>query len=141
MTTQTVNILLVEDDDIDAMSIERTIKKMKIANPLYRAKDGIEALSMLRAQGEDKIPPPHLLLVDLNMPRMNGIDFVSTIRQDPNLANTIIFMLTTSKRDEDIVASYNLHVAGYMVKNNTDQGFTKVIAMLDCYWRLIEFPH
>ena len=141
MTTQTVNILLVEDDDIDAMSIERTIKKMKIANPLYRAKDGIEALNMLRAQGEDKIPPPHLLLVDLNMPRMNGIDFVSTIRQDPNLANTIIFMLTTSKRDEDIVASYNLHVAGYMVKNNTDQGFTKVISMLDCYWRLIEFPH
>lgn len=142
MAHNTVHILLVEDDDIDAELVERAFKKNKIANPLYRARDGVDALEMLRGEnGYDQVLTPRLVLVDLNMPRMDGIEFLREMRADPKLRRTIVFVLTTSKREEDKARAYDLNVAGFLVKSNLGDEFMAMIEMLDCYWRIVEFPH
>lgn len=138
---KTVTILLVDDDSIDAKAVERAFRKAKIANPIVRAKDGVEALEALRGEnGREKIAMPFLLLVDLNMPRMGGIDLIRNIREDKKLQQAIIFILTTSKQDEDIIAAYQLNVAGYIVKSNIGKDFMELTNMLEHYWRVIEFP-
>jgi CheY-like chemotaxis protein len=112
-----LNILLVEDDDGDVLAVQRTFRKANIGNPVLRAVDGVEALDMLRGtNGKEKAAPPLLLLVDLNMPRMNGFQFVQALRQDEALRHSIAFMLTTSKREADKIAARDLDVAGYIVK-------------------------
>ena len=139
--TKPVSILLIEDDDGDAKALERAFKKAKIVNPIQRAVDGIEALEILRGDnGHTPLPPPYLLLVDINMPRMNGLDFVKALRDDPVLFSTIVFVLTTSKRDEDKVAAYHLNVAGYIVKETAGRDFLNLTELLDCYWRIVELP-
>ncbi|MBL4621730.1 MAG: response regulator [Immundisolibacteraceae bacterium] len=132
-----ISILLVDDDDIDAMGVERALNKMKLANPFFRARDGIEGLEMLRAQ---EIDQPFLLLLDLNMPRMSGIEMLRELRKDPALRSTVVFVLTTSDDDKDKVAAYNENIAGYVVKNKLDTGFDDLLQLLDHYWRLVEFP-
>jgi DNA-binding response OmpR family regulator len=146
MTTATLNskplnILLVEDDDGDAKAVRRAFQKVKIANPIIRAVDGIDALEMLRGEnGQTKPASPYLLLVDLNMPRMNGIQLVKALREDDNLHKSIVFMLTTSKREEDKIAAYDLNVAGYIVKETAGQDFLNLVSLVDCYWRIVEMP-
>ncbi len=135
--TQTVSLLIVEDDDIDATALQRALHKLKLLNPLYRAKDGLEALELLRA-GE--IPSPYIILLDLNMPRMNGLEFLEELRSDPILTHAIVFVLTTSKSDEDIISAYREHVAGYLLKQRMDNDFMQVVGLLDHYWRIIELP-
>ena len=124
------SILLVEDDDIDAMSVQRAFSRMKIANPIVRAKDGIEALEIL-LQGA--IEQPYLILLDLNMPRMGGLELLKTIRKNPQLELSVVFVLTTSKDDEDKIKAYKHHVAGYIVKESLDEGFEQLVQMLDHY--------
>lgn len=131
------SILLVEDDDIDAMSVMRAFTRMKIANPIVRAKDGVEALEILH---HGDIEHPYLILLDLNMPRMGGLDFLKTLRSDPTLETSVVFVLTTSKDDEDKLAAYKQHIAGYIIKEKLDQGFGQLVKMLDHYWRLVELP-
>lgn len=131
------SILLVEDDDIDAMSVQRAFQRMKIANPIVRAKDGIEALDILLKGG---IEQPYLILLDLNMPRMGGLELLDTIRNNPQLELSVVFVLTTSKDDEDKIKAYKHHVAGYIVKEKLDEGFEQLVRMLDHYWRLVELP-
>jgi CheY-like chemotaxis protein len=139
--TRTVNILLVDDDDGDARSVERAFKSAKILNPLVRAVDGIEALDVLRGtNGQLKIAAPYILLVDINMPRMNGIELVRAIRRDNILHSCIIFMLTTSSRDEDKVAAYDFNVAGYIVKERAGADFQRLINLVQGYWRIVELP-
>ncbi|WP_166368308.1 response regulator [Psychromonas sp. SA13A] len=133
-----VSILLVEDDDIDAKAVERGFAKLKLANPIIRTKNGLEALELLRQP--DAIPRPYLILLDLNMPIMGGLEFLKIIRQDEELKNTIIFVLTTSSADQDLVAAYNENIAGYIVKSDVKGGFDKVIKLLDCYWRVVMLP-
>ena len=134
-----LTILLVEDDEGDAWAVERVFQKTKFADNLRRAVDGIEALDMLKgANGKTKIPSPYLLLVDMNMPRMNGIQFVQALREDQYLRHSIIFMLSTSKREEDQIAAYDLNVAGYIVKAKAGQDFMNLANLVDCYWRLVE---
>jgi CheY-like chemotaxis protein len=131
----------VEDDDGDAKAVERTFLKARIANPIVRALDGIEALEILR--GTDKQPrleSPYLLLVDLNMPRMNGIQLVTAIREDPELHDTVIFMLTTSNRAEDKQAAYSMNVTGYVLKERAGEDFLKLFSLVDSYWRIVEMP-
>lgn len=136
---QKVNILLVEDDDIDAMAMNRALKKHKIANPFYRAKDGVEALEMLK-EAECKLQRPFIILLDINMPRMNGIEFLQQLRQDNELQDSPVFVLTTSNADEDKVAAFKLNVTGYIVKNKASEGFSNVVELLNSYWRLVELP-
>ena len=139
--TKPLNILLVEDDDGDAKAVKRTFSKAKIANPIYRAVDGIEALAMLRGEADSgPMPSPFIMLVDLNMPRMSGIELIEEIRADPALKKNIIFILTTSKNEEDKAKSYNLNVAGYILKETAGQSFLGLLDMVETYWKLVEFP-
>ena len=136
-----LSILLVEDDDGDAMAIRRAFRTMNVANQIARAVDGIEALDMLKGtNGKTKISPPFILLVDINMPRMNGIQFIEAVRADEDLQRSIAFVLTTSKRDADKIAAYNLNVAGYIVKETAGRDFLSLTGLIESYWRIVEMP-
>ena len=138
---RTAHLLHVEDDDLCIMGLARAFKKAKIANPVSLAHDGIDALEMLRGtNGRERFPRPFLILLDLNMPRMNGIEFLKELRQDPELRKSIVFVMTTSDADEDMVAAYDLGVAAYILKSNPANAFLEATALLDTYWRVVEFP-
>lgn len=140
MKDTTVQILLVEDNEVDIEAVRRAFKKHKIANPVIVARDGLEALKFMRGEAPSELRPPFLVLLDLNLPRMSGLEFLEAVRDDERLSSTIVFVLTTSKSDEDKTASYGKHVAGYMVKDNVGEDFMKLVTMLGSYWRVIEFP-
>jgi len=135
-----VYILLVEDDEIDVMAVKRAFRELKIANPLYEASDGVEALELLRNTHGKTIPRPYIILLDLNMPRMGGIEFVKELRADPALKSSIVFVMTTSGAEEDRINAYNLNVAGYVLKHSPGHSFLDAVAMLEHYWRIVEFP-
>ncbi|TMP45927.1 two-component system response regulator [Pseudoalteromonas citrea] len=132
-----LNVLLVEDDDIDFMSIVRSFKKRKILNKITRAIDGVHALELLR---EETIAKPFIVLLDLQMPRMSGLEFLDTIRNDDMLNDMVIFVLTTSDNEQDIVKSYKKHVAGYFLKDRVSDQFLDVVDVLDGYWRILQLP-
>jgi CheY-like chemotaxis protein len=133
-----LNILLVEDDEIDVMNVKRAFQKNNITNPLYVAGNGVEALQSLRSG----TVPAHrrMVLLDLNMPRMNGIEFLRELRADPDLAPTPVVVLTTSNNDRDKVDAYGLNVAGYLLKPVTFADFAELMAALNKYWTLVEMP-
>jgi CheY-like chemotaxis protein len=138
---RTAHLLHVEDDDLCLMGLERAFKAAKIANPIHFALDGIEALEMLRGtNGRARLPRPFIVLLDLNMPRMDGIEFLKEVRKDEELKKSIVFIMTTSNADEDKVAAYNLGVAGYILKSNPANAFLEATSLLDTYWRVVEFP-
>lgn len=138
MNAKILNVLLVEDDEIDAMNVRRAFQKNRIANPLYVAGDGIEALETLRA---GQVPGERrLILLDLNMPRMNGLEFLRELRNDPQLKSASVVVLTTSDDDRDRVEAYNLNVAGYILKPVTFENFCEAMATLNKYWTLVELP-
>ncbi len=134
LQTKEVTLLLVEDDDVAAMSVERSFDKQCIANTIIRAKDGREALDLLLA---NKVPEPYIILLDLNMPRMNGIEFLVAVRESEKLRKAVVFVLTTSNTDKDIVSAYEQYIAGYFVKNETGKGFQKVVELLNGYWKIV----
>ncbi|MDJ0679523.1 MAG: response regulator [Xenococcaceae cyanobacterium MO_167.B52] len=143
MNDKIINILLVEDDEVDVMNVKRAFKKYKITNPLYIAGNGIEALEMLRSQNNQSSIIPEkrrLILLDLNMPKMNGIEFLNEIRNDDNLKRTPVIVLTTSDEDKDRIEAYNLNVAGYILKPVTFTNFAEVMITLNKYWTLCEMP-
>nr|WP_245817709.1 response regulator [Hydrococcus rivularis] len=141
MEDRTINILLVEDDEVGVMNVRRALKKNQIANPLYIAENGLKALAMLRSQnGKPPVVPPkrRLILLDLNMPQMNGLEFLRELRFDPQLKATPVIVLTTSDEDRDKLEAYNLNVAGYILKPITFSRFTEVVSTLNQYWMLCE---
>jgi CheY-like chemotaxis protein len=136
-----INILLVEDDDGDAKALARAFKKARIANNIVRALDGVDALEILNGVN-GKVPPPSpcILLVDLNMPRMDGIELIRTLRSEEQWKRSVIFVLTTSKRDEDKQAAYDLNVAGYISKAAVAEDFLSLISFIDLYVCIVEMP-
>lgn len=143
MEERIINILLVEDDEVDIMTVQRAFTKHNIYNPLYIANNGIEALQKLGAIDgyEATIPSQRrLILLDLNMPKMNGLEFLSKIREHPELKLTPVIVLTTSDEDRDRVEAYNLNVAGYILKPVTFSNFADVMIALNKYWTLCEMP-
>ena len=134
---QEVTILLIEDDDVDAEGVERSFSKRNIANSIIRAKDGVEGLEILQS---GKVKAPYIILLDLQMPRMNGLEFLSQIRKDTNLSRSVIFVLTTSRAEADILASYENHIAGYFVKDDVGANFSEMIDMLEGYWKIAYLP-
>ncbi|HLO50303.1 MAG TPA: response regulator [Kamptonema sp.] len=140
MEERTIHILLVEDDEVDIMNVRRAFKKNNIINPLYMAANGVEALEMLRGVGNDLAMPSvrRLILLDLNMPKMNGIEFLRELRQDQKLKSIPVIVLTTSNEDRDKVEAYNLNVAGYILKPVTFSNFVEAIATVNKYWMLSE---
>ncbi|HYC91195.1 MAG TPA: response regulator [Thermoanaerobaculia bacterium] len=138
MNEKILNILLVEDDEVDVMNVKRAFTKGNITNPLFVAGNGLEALDRLRG---DEIPKSRrLVLLDLNMPKMNGIEFLRQLRADPELTLTPVVVLTTSDAERDKVEAYNLHVAGYLLKPVTFASFCETMASLNKYWTLVELP-
>lgn len=140
---RTLNILLVEDDEVDVMNLKRALRKNNIASSLYVASNGLEALSMLGKNETQSSAIPtdrRLILLDLNMPKMGGIEFLQELRADPALRLTPVVVLTTSNREQDQIEAYNLNVAGYLLKPVTFSQFTDLIATLSLYWALCEMP-
>ncbi|HEU0079750.1 MAG TPA: response regulator [Longimicrobiaceae bacterium] len=133
-----LNILLVEDDEVDVMNVRRAFKKNNIGNPLWVAGNGLEALELLR--GPEIPRERRLVLLDLNMPRMNGIEFLRELRADPELGLTPVVVLTTSDDERDRVDAYHLNVAGYILKPVTFVSFVEAMATLNKYWTLVEMP-
>lgn len=142
MDDKLFNILLVDDDHVDVMNVQRAFKKNNISNPLHVAGNGIEALDLLRgSEGRPKIiPTPRIILLDINMPKMNGIEFLKELRNDPYLKSISVFMMTTSNDDKDKFEAYNLNVAGYIVKPVSFEKFVHAVSVLNSYWKLCEMP-
>ncbi|WP_207431179.1 response regulator [Sabulibacter ruber] len=137
MEEKEVNILLVEDDEVDIMNVQRAFKKNNINNPLHIANNGLEALEMLRS---GCIPMPPIIILDINMPKMNGIEFLQELRKDPDLNRISVFVMTTSNEDSDKINAYNLNVAGYILKPLSFEKFLSAVATLNRYWKLCERP-
>ena len=136
-----VNILLIDDDDVAAESVVRSLRKHTVDFPVTLARDGIEALEILRKTHPDlSIEKPYIILLDLNMPRMNGFEFLQEIRNDKQLHDSVIFVLTTSDFDSDKARAYNENIAGYMVKSAVGPQFTKLAALLDNYRNTVALP-
>jgi CheY-like chemotaxis protein len=141
MKDSEVTILLVDDDKVDTMAVRRSFRELNITNPIIATRNGIEALECLRGEnGHEKVPSPCLVLLDLNMPRMGGIEFLGELRNDPALRRTVVVVMTTSEAEEDRIRAYDKNVAGYVLKHRPGQSFLDSIGMLQHYWRTIEFP-
>ncbi|WP_437484126.1 response regulator [Sorangium sp. So ce1014] len=138
MDGKILNIILVEDDTVDVMNVRRAFERGKITNPLWVAGDGVEGLDLLR--GTQVPRDRRLVLLDLNMPRMNGIEFLRELRSDAALRATPVVVLTTSNDDRDKVDAYDLNVAGYLLKPVTFLSFVELMTALNRYWTLVEMP-
>ena len=131
--SDSVNILIVEDDEIDAEAVRRSFSRHNLSNQIFHARYGTDALNMMRSREE--LRSLVLLIVDVNMPQMNGIEFLQNLRLDPLLARTTAFMLSTSRREVDIAAAYQLGVGGYFLKDNVDE----FVGMLGIYLHINKF--
>lgn len=133
---ENINVLLVEDDEIDVEVIKRKFKRHDIKNPLYHAICGVDALEFLRGENQrTKLPHPYIIFIDINMPKMNGLDFLKEVRNDPGLKDSIAFFLTTSAQDAEVAAAYALNAAGYFLKENIDE----VINVFSVYRQINKF--
>ncbi len=133
--------LLVEDDEIDAERLLRAFKKLNITNPVEHRRDGYEALDALRGTGDQPaLKGPVVILLDLNMPRMNGIEFLAELRKDPAFEATPVYVLTTSSRQKDVRAAYEQTISGYVVKPVGMAEMVEALSVLKQYWTLCEVP-
>ena len=130
-------ILLVEDDNVDVMTVKRALKDLKINNPLVSTANGEEALEYLKNNGNTR---PCIILLDLNMPKMNGIEFLKIAKADDTLKKIPVIVLTTSSQQQDIIESFKLSVSGYIVKSVDYAEFTEAISTINLYWTLSKLP-
>jgi CheY-like chemotaxis protein len=136
MDDRALNIVLVDDDEVDVIIVKRAFSEAKVSNKLFIARDGIEALELLRGTTLPK--ERRVMLLDLNMPRMNGLELLREIRSDPDLKGLSVIVMTTSNEDRDRVEAFHFHVAGYIVKPVTFRAFAEAMLMLNKYWTLME---
>jgi len=138
MMEEPVSILLVEDDEVDIMNVKRAFNKNKLSNPIHIARNGLEALDLL---SNSKLNPlPKIVLLDINMPKMGGIEFLTEVRKNPELKHLSVFVMTTSNQDSDVIAAYNLNVAGYILKPISFESFIDAVGVLNLYWKLCLLP-
>lgn len=130
-------ILLVEDDQVDTMTVIRALKEIHVTNRLVHLENGEEAVSYLRDPESEK---PCIILLDLNMPIMNGIEFLQVVKHDDYLKRIPVVVLTTSEEQQDKVNSFNMGVAGYMAKPVDYRQFVEVMRSIDAYWTISEMP-
>jgi len=129
-------ILLVEDDEVDILTVKRALRDLKVDNDLLLAGNGEEAIALLRGEA----PRPALILLDLNMPRMDGFEFLRAAREAALVDGIPVVVLTTSRQDQDIFEGFKLNVAGYMVKPVDYRKFVEMMQAIDLYWTLSELP-
>jgi len=130
-------ILLVEDDNVDVMTVKRALKDLNIKNQLVSTANGEEALEYLKNNGNNK---PGIILLDLNMPKMNGIEYLTIVKADESLKKIPVVVLTTSSQQQDIVECFKFSVAGYIVKSVDYAEFTEAINTINLYWTLSKLP-
>lgn len=134
---QNANILLVEDDEIDIETVQRVFKKAGITAKISTARDGVEGLEALRGEnGHKKMQQPCIILLDINMPRMNGFQFLQNMREDAYMRQNVVFMLTTSARNADRSLAYDHSAAGYVLKENVSD----LADILNRYCKINKFP-
>lgn len=131
------SILLVEDDLVDVMSVQRSLRELGTPNPLHHATDGEKALEFLRDTSKAR---PGLILLDLNMPKMNGVEFLAIIKKDPELKMIPVVVLTTSREDADRFATFEHSVAGFMIKPVDFPQFLETMRKIRDYWMISELP-
>jgi CheY-like chemotaxis protein len=137
MAAEIAKFLIVDDDVIAVTALERSIRTLGLANPVRVARDGKEALDVLQGTSADPLAPPFILLVDLDMPRMNGLELLDAIRADPKLDRTVAFMLSSS---DDIAAAYDRHVAGYLLKGASPRDSRPALEMLGDFCNAVVLP-
>lgn len=138
MPLSRVHLILVEDDDVDAEFVIRALRRSGIGAPVTLFRDGLEAVQALRGTQRDILTArPLLILLDLNMPRLNGFEVLDILRSDPELGRAVVFVLTQSDRSEDIEAAYDRQVAGYLVKSNLGEDYSLLPQLLVAYCRLV----
>ena len=137
MKTPSKPVLLVEDDTVDAMTVRRALREINVLNPLVRCEHGEEALEYLRNPANER---PCIILLDLNMPVMNGIEFLHVVKADEQLRRLPVIVLTTSEEQQDKVKSFNMSVAGYMAKPVDYRQFVEIMRSIDLYWTISELP-
>ena len=133
-----VTFLVVDDDDVAIMGMQRAIRKLDLANPVEIARNGEEALERLRA--ENGVKRPYVVTLDLNMPRMGGLEFLEVVREDEALQDAIIFVVTTSDAPRDIAAAYSQNIAGYIVKDNAFETLKSALGLLRAYTNVVRLP-
>ena len=134
---EAIQILLVEDDEIDIMNVKRAFKKNEIENELLITNNGIEALELLRNPSTKIIP--RIILLDINMPKMNGLEFLKELRADEKLKSLSVFVMTTSNEDSDKIDAYDYNVAGYILKPLSFDTFIETINRLSKVWSITQF--
>lgn len=136
-----LHVILIEDDEVDAEAITRAFRALNVVVKTTRFNDGRAALDALRGEwGKHLQSEPYLIMLDLNMPRMNGLAFLDELRKEPVLRRSIVFALTGSDLDEDKAAAYDRRVAGYLVKSSLGRDYSGLRELLDVYYQAIEFP-
>ncbi|MEO0617187.1 MAG: response regulator [Pseudomonadota bacterium] len=125
-----ITLLLVDDDDVDIMSIRRALGAKRLDNPLVVAHDGIEALEYLRGEnGRERVEPPFIILLDLNMPRMDGIEFLGELRADPALSASVVYVLTTSSTQKDKLQAHAHDVDGFITKGASQDDVIDLLSL------------
>lgn len=136
-----VKFLIIDDDEVSRMKMQRALKKSKIENPAIYATDGVEALEILRGDTDnEELAQPYIVTLDINMPLMDGHEFLAELRGDENLKNVVVFILTTSDNDFDIRSSYNQNVAGYLLKDQSEEKLLEKVCMLESFSNCIVLP-
>lgn len=137
-------VLLAEDDEHDITAIRRAWQKHHVANPLFIVNDGEACLDFLYRRGEysdpKRAPRPGMLLLDIQMPKLDGLSVLKHIREDPDLRLLPVVMLTTSKAEEDRLKSYDLGANAYIVKPVGFENFSRAVRTINLFWQLVELP-
>ncbi len=137
MPLSTVHLVVIEDDDVDVESVVRSLNRNGIFGEITVFRDGLEALRALQQEPSNLHTRPLLILLDLDLPRLNGIEFLDALRSDPRLRGTTVFVLTLSDRVEDKLAAYDRQVAGYLLKSRLGENFALLPKLLRSYCRLV----
>lgn len=141
MASEPVKFLIVDDDEVSVMKIQRVIAKARLQNPIFVAQDGLEALGILRGEsGDSELTPPFIVTLDINMPRMDGHEFLCELRGDPKLSNVVVFVLTTSDSEKDVQTAYQRNIAGYLLKDAVEKDFQEKIMMIERFSNLVLLP-
>ncbi len=138
------NILLVEDNPDDILITQKALKQAKVINKLWIVRDGQEALDFLRHKGQyqntDTSPRPGLILLDINLPKINGLELLKRIKEDADLRRIPTVMLTVSRRDEDIVRGYDHGCNSFIQKPVEFEKFVEAVKQISLYWGLLNIP-
>lgn len=136
-----VTILIVEDDEVNVMYIQESLKRRRIGNRTVVASDGVEALDILRgSSGKEPLVEPYLILLDISMPRMDGFQFLKHLRGDERLKRSVVFILTSSDEERDRFQAYSHNVSGYILKNDVGSELIDKLQIIEDFLLFVRFP-